>query len=258
MTLRQIAAIHFDGHGEAAKKRVQRLKMAGYIRVRSRMANEPAIHILTRKAFDVLNQRRMLDRVPQIGWAVQEKRLKVSDLTLRHELGVMDFKGALFTAVRIHPGLRIVEFSTWPQRLGFKTIHPVTGAKVHVKPDGFICLEETRAGAKKYHLFFLEADCSSETLGTLDVKLRCYRNFYRLGGFAQRLKHATSEYRRFPFRVLVICKSGERRGNLARRLCQSKPPIKTFACLATFEEITSDLFSTIGLCHPNSRTSIGG
>ena len=244
MTLRHITAIHFDGHAEATKKRVQKLKAAGYIRARSRGTNEPAIHFLTRKAFDAVSQNGMLPKTPKIGWAAQEKRMKVSDLTLRHELGVMDCKAALFAAVRSQPELSLAEFSTWPQQIQFKAIHPVSGAKVVVKPDGFIRLEAMR-GKTKTHVFFLEVDYSTETLETLVMKIRCYRNYYRHGGFAKQRGHHVTEHRKFPFRVLVVCKSAERRDNLAELLRSSTPPIKTFTCLATHQEFRDNSMGTL-------------
>ena len=186
----------------------------------------------------------MLADSPNIGWATQEKRINVSDLTLRHELGVMDCKAALFTAVRSQPEFTLAEFATWPLRIQFKAVHPVSGAKILVKPDGFIRLKETRRGSRD-HFLFLEVDYSTESFNTLAAKLRCYRNYYRHGDFADRLGHHAGEYRRFPFRVLVVCKSEERRNSLKELLRESKPPIKTFACLATFDEFLSDPLKVI-------------
>jgi hypothetical protein len=235
MTLRHIAAIHFEGHAEAAKKRVQKLKSAGFLRARLRTVSEPAIHLLTRKAFDALNQHGMLGDGVRIGWAALEKRTKVGDLKLRHELGVMDCKTALVTAVRAQPSLSLVEFSTWSQLIQFKATHPVSGTNVRVKPDGFIRMEDT-CGRTKTHVFFLEVDYSTETLETLSMKLRCYRDHYRHGGFAKQLGHSVATYRSFPFRVLVVCKTTDRRDNLAELLRKSSPPVRTFACIVTLEE----------------------
>ena len=245
MTLRHIAAIHFDGHPEAAKKRVQRLKAEGYVRVRSQRANESAIYILTRKAFETLRQNGMLPEIPRLGWAAQEKRGKVSDLTLRHELGVMDCKAAMFTAVRTRPELSIVEFSTWPQKIQFEMIHPIAGVKVVVKPDGFICLE-AKHESRRTAFFFLEADFSTESLETLAMKIRCYRNYYRQGGFAKRLGHQMKDYRKFPFRVLVVCISAKRCSNLAELLRRGNPPISKFSFITTAVDFWSDPLEVFG------------
>ena len=244
MTLRQISAIHFDGHSEAAKKRVQRLKVAGYISERPRATNEPTIHFLTCKAFDALIQDGMLSDIPSIEWGAQEKRIRVSHFTLRHELGVMDCKAALITAIRSLAELSLVEFSTWPLRNQFKVIHSGTGNGVLVKPDGFIHMENACAVVKSLY-FFLEVDYSTESLDTLAAKILCYRNRYRHGGFAKQFGYRAEEYRKFPFRTLVVCKTAERRDNLSKRLRISIPPIKTFAVLTTCEEFMSNPLKVI-------------
>jgi hypothetical protein len=51
MTLTHITHLFFNGHGEAAKKRIQRLKDDRYIRERARRVYQPSILHLSRRAF---------------------------------------------------------------------------------------------------------------------------------------------------------------------------------------------------------------
>jgi hypothetical protein len=89
MTLAQAAALFFNGSREAAKKRIAKLKAAGVISARQRKAYEPSILFLTRRGFELLRERGLLQHV-SLSWTNLEKRLQVSDLTLKHELEVMD------------------------------------------------------------------------------------------------------------------------------------------------------------------------
>jgi hypothetical protein len=74
MTAEHITMLYFDGRNEAAKKRLQKLKAAGFIAERKRHAFEPAILFLTRKAFAVLRERGVLAEYPQLDSSALEKR----------------------------------------------------------------------------------------------------------------------------------------------------------------------------------------
>lgn len=100
MTLRHMAALYFNGSGEAAKKRVQKLKAAGLVGEKQRQAREPSILVLRRKGFDALHRNgRTLDGFPAIGWKSLAARLDVKPLTIEHELDVMTVKAALVPAI---------------------------------------------------------------------------------------------------------------------------------------------------------------
>src|SRR5258706_12272606 len=90
MTAAHIVTLYFDGKREYTKKRLQRMKAAGLIRERRRRVNEPAILFLTRKAFSFLNSQGHLSQFPAISGKAFEVRANVSELTVRHELEVMD------------------------------------------------------------------------------------------------------------------------------------------------------------------------
>jgi hypothetical protein len=258
MAAEHIAALHFDGRKEAAKKRLQKLKAAGLISERKRRVNEPSVLFLARGGLNLLRGHGTLAEYPSLGLPALEKRARVSDLTLRHELEVMDVKGAFHTAMRKAEGFSIAEFNTWPLLNQFEAVRQDHG-EVVVKPDGFIRIHENEAdGGLSEHTFFLEVDRSSETLDTLVSKVSCYLDYYKSGSFAVRNGAARSAYKEYPFRVLMVLKSAERRNNIAEQLLQSTQPMFTQVCLSTLEEVTSDPLGSIWIRPLDYREAVKG
>lgn len=242
MTTGHIATIHFDGKKEAAKKRLQKLKAAQLIGERTQRVNEPSVLFLTRQAFALLESEGVLKDYPPIAKSSLEKRARVSELTLRHELEVMDVKAAFHSAIRKTESFSAAEFSTWPLLNQFQACRDgYGGAEVLVKPDGFIRIHEKEAdGGLSEHTFFLEVDRSSETQDMLVARAGCYFDYFKSGGFAVRNGAPRSAFREYWFRVLMVFKTAERRNNTAERLLQNIPPILSHACLSTFEEVTTN------------------
>jgi hypothetical protein len=234
MTVMHIAALHFKGRNEATKKRLQKLKAHGYIRERRRRVSDPSILSLTAQAFALLKTEGILAEYPSFD---QSKRSRVSDLTIRHELEVLDVKAAYHSAIQNRSGFSMDEFCTWPACYEFVALS-TTGCEILVKPDGFICVHEAETGSKGYeHFFFLEVDRSSETQDTLVNRIALYASYHKSGGFAEWRGGKREEFKEYPFRVLVVLKTAERRNNLAERLLQMNPPILTRACLTTLAEV---------------------
>jgi hypothetical protein len=240
MTAGHIAALHFNGSKEAAKKRLQKLKAAGYVCERKRGPTEPAVLFLTTKAFSHLRSQGILAEYPSFSLPTLEKRARVSAMTLNHELEVMDVKAAIHSAIDKIEKFSIEEFSTWPLLHQFEATR--TGFKeTTVKPDGFIRIHEKEQGdGLSEHTFFLEVDRSSETQDTLVNRAACYLDFYKSGGFALRNGATRDAYKEYPFRVLMVFKNAERRNNTAARLLQNNPPIFTQVCLSTFDEVMTN------------------
>jgi hypothetical protein len=225
MTLAQLSALYFDGKREMAKKRVQKLKLARIVRERPRMFGEPSILFLGRRAFEILRTSGHLSDYPHISINDLEKRAAVSNLTLRHELEVMDVKVAMLRAICATNNFRLMEFATWPLLYRFRACGP-DGQAVTVRPDGFLRLHEVEPdGGLSEHCFFLEVDRSTESLDVLTDRCSCYSDYYRSGGFALRHGGARGDYKSYPFRVIVICRSEQRRDNLIARLRNCRPPI---------------------------------
>src|ERR1043166_4091746 len=203
MTSAHIAALYFGGKKEATKKRLQKLKTAGFIGERNRRVNEKSVLFLTRKGYALLQDEDLLSAFPRLSTTNFEKRASVSNLTLRHELEVMDVKSAFHSAFETSETLTVAEFSTWPRLHEFKATRPRRDRDdALVKPDGFIrILEKENDGGLSEHTFFLEVDRSTETQDTLVNRGACYLDYYKSGGFALRNGAPRSDYKEFPFRV---------------------------------------------------------
>lgn len=242
MTSAHVAVLYFAGRKEAAKKRLQKLKAAGLVTERKRRVNESSILFLTRKGFSILDGEKLLSEFPRLSATAFEKRADVSALTIRHELEVMHVKAAFYSALKNSEVFDIAEFSTWPRLHEFEAHRPgYDGSEVLVKPDGFIRIhEKEKGGGLSEHTFFLEVDRSTETQTTLVNRIGCYLDYYKSGGFAVANGASRSAYKEYPFRVLIVLKSAERRDNTAERLLDSNPPIRTLAYLSTFPEATAD------------------
>lgn len=244
MTLAHVAAIYFEGRTEAAKKRLQKLKSAGFLAERPRRAYHPSILFLTRKSFEVLAEGGYLDHYPPLIWSNLEKRARVSDLTLRHELDVMDVKAAFYNATK-NSNISIKEFITWPLLCSFQAAPGEGRQPMTVKPDGFARIHVTTPTGVMEHVVYLEVDRSTEVLDTLITRAVCYRDWFRRGGLAVRAGRPAKEFEQFPFRVLVVVRTEERRNNLCERLLALKPPILSQVWLTTKMEAVSDPFDAI-------------
>jgi len=246
MTAGHITVLHFGGKREYAKKRLQKLKGAGLISERRRRVNEPAVLFLSRKAFNLLSSEGHLSGYPPLGGNSFESRASVSELTLRHELEIMDVKAAYHDAIKKSDRFTIAEFSTWPLLYQFETTCQGQSRNILVKPDGFVRIHEKEAdGGLSERTCFLEVDRSTEKLDTLITRATCYLEYYRSGGFAVRSGATRADFREYPFRVLIVLKSAERRNNVAEQLAQNNPPILTQVWLTTMAEATSDPLGAI-------------
>lgn len=247
LTLKHSAGLIFDGSKEAAKKRVQKLKAAGLVLERRRKAYESGILFLSKRGFECLRAHGTLpEECADI--SSFSKRAAISEITLRHELEVLDVKVAFHEAAKGRGNLSLAEFSTWPRLYEFSVRDGdarYSGIKT-VKPDGYIRIHEKDAEEAKWeHLFFLEIDRSTEKLETLVQKAFSYNQFYREGGMALRFGKTTDEYKDFPFRVLIVCKSKERRDNIVKMLLAMHPPILTQVFLSTLAEVCTDPLGVI-------------
>lgn len=259
MTTDHATALCFDGKGEAAKKRLQKLKSGGFITERPRRAFQPSVLFLTRKGLEILQERGVLAEYPPFNLPALDRRARVSDLTIRHELEVMDVKTSFHTAIKKASSFRIAEFSTWPMLHEFTAFRPGSGgAEAPMKPDGFIRIHETETDGKFERTFFLELDRSTELQDKLVGKASSYFEYYKSGSFAVRNGGVRDDYRQFPFRVLMVFKSAERRNNTAERLLQITPPILTMVWLATFADVAANPLGPIWIRPSEYRDATKG
>jgi hypothetical protein len=245
MTLAHVAVLYFDGKDEMAKKRIQKLKTAGYLRERPRAKSSQSVLFLSRKALAALQDEGRLAEYPPLALSALDRRAHVSESKLKHELEVLDVKAAFIKAIQATERFRVSEFTTWPALSQFNACRP-NGEPTIIYPDGFLRVEENEAdGGLSEHCFFLEVDRSHESLSVVADKCHCYGDYYRSGGFAERNGGAEDDYRQYPFRVLFVCKSEERRDNVARRLLQNNPPIRHQVCIAKFADTIRDPLAPI-------------
>jgi hypothetical protein len=239
MTLAHAVALFFGGRTPAATKRLQTLKAGGYVLDRRRRVGEPSILCLTKKAFDELSAAGQLNGYPRLTPEQFAKRSRIETSTLSHELAVMDVKVSITTSIGKTAGRYAIEgFTTWPALSQFNAIHPEQRQRVTVRPDGFLHVVEKGDEGEEYdHRFFLEVDRSTEVQRLLADKCLCYRQYYTSGGFAERCGCAAEEFKRHPFRVLVVLQNAERRNNTAERLMNCSNPIRFQAWLTTLPEV---------------------
>lgn len=232
MTTLHVARLYFDGRLPYARKRLLVLKNAGLIGERERSPFAPALLFLARQGLRLLDGRGVLLEYPPFSLPALERRSRVSEMTLRHELAVIDVKASVVSATRGTKTLSAVEFSTWP------LLNQFMASSVTVKPDGFIRITESNSrAALSNHSFFLEVDCSTEAPDNLVTRAKSYLEYYHSGGFAERNNAPRSAFNKFPFRVLMVFNTTERLNNVAERLLQTNPPILTHVWLTTLPEI---------------------
>lgn len=261
MTLEHIAALYFEGKSEATKKRMQKLKAAGLLAERPRRASEPSVLHLSSDALALLRERGLLADYPALTRTAMVKRTQVSGLTLLHELEILSIKSAMVPAVNALARFGVSEFSTWPLLNEFKVsrrvIDPNKSGEITIKPDGFIRIQESEPdGSLSEHTFYLEHDRSTESQQVLATKARAYLEHYRSGGLAAKHGRPRSEFREFPFRVLMVLQTAERRDNTIAVLLANKPPTLTQVWLTTFEDVKSNPLGAIWI-RPKDRRDGG-
>ena len=247
MTLAHATALYFGGRYDAASKRIQALKSAGYVGDRRSRVGEPSLLYLTKKTFDLLTLDGKLSGYPKLTTEQFVKRSRIKESTLKHELSVMDIRTAITTAIAAGTTHRIEEFTTWPLLSEFTALHSTQRQKVAVRPDGFLRIVES-AGEQSEYSFFLEVDRSNEVQQVLVEKALCYRDFYAKGGFALRCGGTAEEFKDHPFRVLIILQNAERRNNLAERLMNCSPPVKFQTWLTTLDELLQNPVGQVWVC----------
>lgn len=243
MTHAHAAKLYFAGSIHAAKKRLQKLKSAGLLSERTRRMFDRAVLHLSKDGLRLLAERGILSEYPSLSLSEHTKRARVSDITIRHEVEVMDVKASICAACANLTGTLIEVFTTWPQLLQFECAP--FGAPLTVKPDGFFRIRETTREQRPPRAYYLELDRSTETLATLLLRANSYVAHFKSGGFAKARGAWRSEFRDYPFRALFVVKSAERLNNMAEALILNNPPILTHVWLTTFDEVVREPLGAI-------------
>lgn len=248
LTLAQITRLYFGGAAEAAKKRVQMLKAARLIAQRPRpRPYDRSILFLAKRGFELLHHGGHLSDYPRLGWELMQKRVRVSRLTLEHELSVNQIKVEFTNAIAQLTDVMLGQFLTWPKLFAFDVQTSGWNGSTSVRPDGFVEIHDCRCGRGRIHFAYLEVDRSTETLGRLTNKAADYLQHYRSGGFARSRGRTANEYKSLPFRVLVVLNNDERRNNLAAALLAMNPPVLSMVWLTTLDRILANPLGEIWL-----------
>jgi hypothetical protein len=243
MTLAHITHLYFAGQKETAKKRVQKLKASGVIRERPRRVSDPSILHLTWKGYLSLRDTGYVDDDSRLTPKQFSRRMRVSTLTLSHEIAIGDVQCACTLAMRVLTDFQLLEFNVWPRRFAF-TVDREFG-RICVQPDGYLRILENGAERQSELHFFLEVDRGTETIERLADKCVNYRQYQRSGRYAEFCGHSRDNANARSFQVLVICKSEQRRDNLAERLLQLQPPFSTMVLITTLSEYDRDSLGKI-------------
>ncbi len=238
LTLDHIRTLFFPDTKDMAKKRVQRLKSAGFLTERPRRIGQPSILHLTWKGYVALRTSGHVGEDSHLSPKTFKRRMAVSGATLTHELMIGDVRTAFIVAMRENKIFELLDFDVWPRRYDF-TVNRGHG-KVPVKPDGHVRFLERNGGEEIEYDFFVEVDTGSETLNRVVEKCLNYREYYRSGGYAVFCGGTREEAKKYPFRVLLVCRGQDRRNNLAERLLQVQPAFSTMVLITTQAECVHD------------------
>jgi hypothetical protein len=259
MTRNHAALLYFDGRKEAAKKRIQKLKAASLVTDRRR-PYRPSVLSLSKRGFQTLKKAGYLPDIPELIWANVQRRTRLAASALAHQLLVMDVKASLSHALARDSRHELVEFNAWPLFCQFTAIAPrgttERNRRITIKPDGLLCVHETAANQK--HIFFLEVDRSAESQDILTLHAQCYHDYFRHGGFAESCGARRDEYKKFPFRVLMVCQNAERRNNTAEKLLILAKPILRQVWLTTIDEVRTNPLAAIWVTPHAYRTATSG
>lgn len=204
---------------ETARKRIQKLRRTAYLHSEKILSDQPACVWLSLAGMKIV--------VPNPGGRREAYRPAIA--TLQHEIAVRDF----LTAFRKNEIGIIETWSIDSNGIGF-------GKGQHrVKPDGFFT---ARIKSESRHLFF-EIDLGSEPLHRLTRRILAYRQFFKCGGFAERLGISAHEFKKHPFRVLTIFTSERRQKDFLANL--EAEGLRNFVLAAPIETACSDPFGRI-------------
>lgn len=220
VTTRHFAQLFFNGSDGAARKRLRLMRQAGWINVRTTTPGTSDLLQLTRSGYQLLTHYE----TPALEWPQVARRQRVNSSMLQHELAVMDTNCAL---------------ARTSQLMGFTTIRPDRYLRPRIRsrgshhslpyPDAHLQLEaDTGVGH-----FFLELDNGTQRLSTIQEKVQAYRDAVCV------LPAGTADApAAVPFRILFVCRTLQRRDNLASCMLAMTPPVRRFCVLVLLDDLS--------------------
>jgi Replication-relaxation len=185
LSLPQLAQLCFNGNLETARKRLQKLRGAGYIECQRLLHAVPACVWMTAKASTLLGRPRSHSHRPNLA-------------SLRHELVIRDFRMRLLLDAPEY-GMDVETVRVQAEDISFN----VRGCR-H-RPDAFLTL-----GGKTRKHYFLEIDLGTESIRVFTRKIEQYERLFKRGAFAARFDAPPGRYRDYPFQVLAVFDSPTR------------------------------------------------
>jgi hypothetical protein len=221
----------FDGHYEAAKKRLQLLSRAGLVQNNDRSVTGRSILRITNRGLEAIDCSHTQPGFPQIPKWMHRHELMLSDVCARLQLAAAQ------------AGLDF-EFSTDSAAFDFTVQCDEHLRLEKVRPDAFAVVRTIESGLCQY--FFIETDRSTETQGHLIHLARQYREHQRSGDFAERMGNPY-EPKKAPFRVLLVVKSEQRMRRTVASL-NEYADIRTLFWITTLERFLKDPLAPIWQC----------
>lgn len=173
---------------EAAKKRLQKLQKAGFVRRFGLGVGRPSVFVLTLRARVLMEN----SQEAETGGAVKPP----SVFLLRHEIVLRDFRIAVMAQAAAN-NIHVVRCVVAGDSLAFQV------GSTAIRADGFI--EVSSFG--RVLRYFVEVDNGTESLSTLARRVIAYGRLFKSGIAAARWGGSKGEYRKSPFRVLFIFSS---------------------------------------------------
>ena len=197
--------------GTNIDRRLSGLFHYGYVeRIRTELGGE-LFYLLTSKGVQLLMEKQL--PLP-LELTVVEKAKTPKRMYLEHSAMVAHFRTAMICANREHPSLQLDHYER--EATDLKADWKREDKRIYVNPDAFFILKNTaEPEGRNRQAYFLEADRSTMHLARLMEKFARYSLMY-----ADRVQ--LQAFGVPNFRVLTVCKSKERAGNLLSFLANTK------------------------------------
>ena len=227
-TLIQIERLLSVEDRSQAAERVQLLIENGCIRKRTLLIGGAEVFCLSRKGYDLGVANGVIPEDGSVSAKKLWRRLEVSDLTLLHELQVVDARIAYERHARVSGTVQVARVVTH-----FPSGHFETDDGKRIFPDGWLSLSVR--GRDRPLSFCLEIDRGTEPLNRVLSKVQDY------------LRIDSGDSANRDFRVVFVVPSEERRDNVAWLLARELPKVPNFVLIAVMSDVERDALGAIYL-----------
>jgi len=218
--------------------RLAELCEQGLVRPRELRIGGEVVFCLSRSGFDCAASNGVIPEAVGIAPKRIWRRLEVSDMTILHELELVDLRIAFEREGRRALDVIDCQLETCLNQCSF------TGREGRrMFPDGRLRLRR-RGGGDSSLVFYIEHDRGSETLSRIVGKVADYRHL--------------AEHGKEAFRLIVVVPSVERRNNIALELARAFPELPNFILIGVFAEVIRNPFEDVFLTPGQARKALEG